>query len=82
MRKIQQARKNADLKMDARIELTLFVEGKLLEAAKAHEATLRSETLCEKLSYVTSEASLKGSHTEVATDVEEGPVGIGLTVLE
>jgi isoleucyl-tRNA synthetase len=36
MRKIQAARKNADLKMDARIELTLFLEGKLLEAAKTH----------------------------------------------
>ena len=81
MRKIQAARKNADLKMDARIELTLFVEGKLLEAAKAHEATLKAETLCSKLVYVSSKDELRGTHVEIATDVEEGPVGVGLKVL-
>ena len=81
MRKVQQARKNADLKMDARIELTLFVEGKLLEATRAHESTLKSETLCERLIYVASAAELRGTHTEVASDVEEGPVGVGLRVI-
>jgi isoleucyl-tRNA synthetase len=80
MRKIQQARKNADLKLDARISLTLWVEGKLLDAAKAHESTLKAETLCTSLSFVASKDALKGTHTEVATDVEEGPVGIGITV--
>jgi len=81
MRKIQQARKNADLKLDARIELTLFVEGKLLEAAKAHEAVLKSETLTGRLTYVASKEALAGTHTEIATDVEEGEVGIGLKVI-
>jgi isoleucyl-tRNA synthetase len=81
MRKIQAARKNADLKMDARIELTLFVEGKLLEAAKIHEATLKAETLCSTLTYVAAKEELRGTHVEVATDVEEGPVGVGLKVL-
>jgi len=81
MRKIQQARKNADLKLDARIELSLFVEGKLLEAVKAHEATLKSETLTSKLSYAASAEALTGTHTEVATDIEEGKVGIGLKVV-
>jgi isoleucyl-tRNA synthetase len=79
MRKIQQARKNADLNLDARIELTLWLEGNLLQAAQAHEATLKSETLCAKLTYVGSKDALKGQHIEVAEDVEEGLVGVGLT---
>ena len=79
MRKIQQARKNADLKLDARISLSLFVEGKLLEAVKAHEATLKEETLATQLSYVASETLVTGTHTEVA-DIEEGKIGIGITV--
>jgi isoleucyl-tRNA synthetase len=82
MRKIQQARKNADLRLDARIELTLHVEGKLLDAAKAHEAVLMSETLTRKLTFVQTREALTGTHIEVAADVEEGPVGIGLRVTE
>jgi isoleucyl-tRNA synthetase len=81
MRKIQQARKNADLRLDARIELSLFVDGKLLDAVKAHESTLKSETLTLKLSYVSSPEAVTGSHTEVATDIEEGNVGIGIKVI-
>ncbi len=81
MRKIQQARKNADLKLDSRIQLTLFVEGKLLDAAKTHEATLKQETLTVSLEYVSSKDALKGTHTEVANDLEEGPVGVGITVV-
>ncbi len=80
-RKIQQARKNADLRLDDRIELSLFVEGRLLEAAKAHEQTLLRETLALRLEYASSKESLKGSHIELATDVEEGPVGVGLKVV-
>ncbi len=80
MRKIQQARKNADLKLDARIELSLFVEGKLLEAVKAHEATVISETLAVKLSYAATAESVQGTHTEIVTDLEEGKIAIGLTV--
>ena len=81
MRKIQQARKNADLKLDARIELSLFVEGKLLEAVKVHETILMNETLTLKLTYALSADVLTGTHTEVATDVEEGHVGIGIKVI-
>jgi isoleucyl-tRNA synthetase len=80
MRKIQQARKNADLKLDARIELSLFVDGKLLEAVKAHEETVKSETLTVALTYAASAESVTGTHTEVATDIEEGKVGIGIKV--
>ncbi|MBS1958602.1 MAG: isoleucine--tRNA ligase [Bdellovibrionales bacterium] len=82
MRKIQQARKNADLKLDDRISLTLYLEGKLLDAAKAHEAVLKQETLTTKLEYVSSESAIKGTHTEIATDVEEGKIGVGITVLK
>ena len=80
MRKIQQARKNADLKLDARIELSLFVDGKLLEAVKAHEETVKNETLTLKLSYAPTVDTITGTHTEVATDIEEGKVGIGISV--
>lgn len=80
MRKIQQARKNADLKLDARIELSLFVDGKLLDAVKAHESTLTSETLTKKFSLVSSESQVTGAHVEQA-DIEEGKIKIGLTVI-
>ena len=81
MRKIQAARKNADLRMDARIHLTLFVDGKLLEAVKAHEETLKSETLTLQLTYAPTPEAITGTHTEVVTDVEEGKIGIGLKVI-
>ncbi len=81
MRKIQQARKNADLKLDARIELSLFLEGKLLEAVKAHEATLKDETLTVKLVYAATADGVHGTHCETVTDIEEGSVSIGLKVV-
>lgn len=81
MRKIQQARKNADLKLDARIELSLFVDGKLLQAVQTHEATLKSETLTVKLTYADSADAISGTHTEIASDIEEGKVGIGIKVI-
>jgi isoleucyl-tRNA synthetase len=81
MRKIQQARKNADLKLDSRISLSLFVDGKLLEAVKAHENTLKEETLTTTLTYVSAANAVVGTHTEIATDVEEGQIGIGLSVI-
>ena len=80
MRKIQQARKNADLKLDAKIELSLFCEGKLLEAVRAHEATLRAETLTETLHFASSADQVVGTHQETATDIEEGHVKVGLKV--
>jgi isoleucyl-tRNA synthetase len=80
MRKIQQARKNADLRLDARIELSLFLEGKLLDAVKTHEQTLKDETLTVALTYAASADAVKGTHTEIVSDVEEGKIGIGLTV--
>jgi isoleucyl-tRNA synthetase len=80
MRKIQQARKNADLKLDARIELSLFIDGKLLEAVQTHEKTLKEETLTVSLTYAASADAVKGTHTEIVTDVEEGKIAIGLTV--
>ena len=80
MRKIQQARKNADLKLDAKINLSLHCDGKLLEAVKAHETTLKDETLAKALHYAASADDVKGTHVETATDIEEGHVRIGLTV--
>ena len=82
MRKIQQARKNADLKLDARITLSLFVDGKLLEAVKAHESTVRAETLSTSLHYASSSGAVTGTHTEIVSDLEEGQIGIGITVAQ
>ncbi len=81
MRKVQQARKNADLKLDAKINLSLFLESKLLQAVKAHEATLKSETLSQTLTYAPSADAVQGTFKETATDIEEGNVYIGITVV-
>jgi isoleucyl-tRNA synthetase len=80
MRKIQQARKNADLKLDAKIHLVLHCDGKLLEAVKAHEATLKSETLTNSLTYAGNPSDVKGTHVETATDIEEGNVTVGISL--
>lgn len=80
MRKIQQARKNADLKLDARINLHLYVNGKLLQAIQAHESTLITETLTHKLVLTQSPEQVQGSHLEQA-DIDEGPIKIGITVV-
>jgi isoleucyl-tRNA synthetase len=77
MRKIQQARKNANLKLDTRIDLTLYLTGKLLSSAKAHEATLKSETLCQSLTYVDTATAVRGSHVETITDLEDGEMTLG-----
>jgi len=79
MRKIQQARKNADLKLDAKIHLSLYCDGKLLQAVKMHEQTLREETLSLSLHFAAQESEVKGTHQEVATDIEEGTVKIGIS---
>lgn len=81
MRKIQQARKNADLKLDAKIDLSLFADGKLKAAILAHEATLKDETLTSTLVYATSEAGVTGTHTEIVKDIEEGVLAIGLKTI-
>ena len=78
MRKIQQARKNADLKLDSKIHLSLHCEGKLLEAVRAHESTLKLETLSETVTFCTSPRDVTGTHQETATDIEEGQITIGM----
>jgi isoleucyl-tRNA synthetase len=80
MRKVQQARKNADLRLDAKINLSLYCEGKLLDAVRAHETTLKQETLTEDLHYASSADLVVGNHQETVSDIEEGPVKIGITV--
>ena len=79
-RKVQQARKNADLKLDARIGLCLFAEGKLLEAIRTHEKTLTSETLANTLEYASTRTAVHGQFLETTSDIEEGEVTIGITV--
>ena len=48
---VQAARKNAGLNVEDRIALTLGGDGRLLDAARAHEGYLARETLATSLSY-------------------------------
>jgi isoleucyl-tRNA synthetase len=51
LRAVQQGRKDAGLEVSNRIALRLALAGDALEAARAWEATIREETLCESLEY-------------------------------
>ncbi len=75
LRKIQQARKNAKFNLDDRIELQLIADGEIKDAVVAHEATIKSEALVKKFSWV---SDLTTVHQEVI-EFEEGKVSIGLT---
>ena len=51
VRAVQNARKEAGLDVSDRIELKLGGDEQLLEAARAHQSYLASETLAEQVSY-------------------------------
>lgn len=61
-RKIQAARKNADLNLDDRIELELKCSGLLRQAIEAHQKMICTETLALKMTF---------SETPQGTQVEE-----------
>ena len=79
MRKIQQSRKNADLKLDARISLSIHSEGKVKDAIQLHESVIRSETLCTDLNLCSDVDLVTGQYIETA-DFDEGSIKIGITV--
>ena len=77
VRKVQQARKNADFILDDRIRLELGCPGDLAEAVKVHREMVQRETLATE--FVQTD-SPKGKHTESA-ELDEGVVKIGVTAL-
>jgi isoleucyl-tRNA synthetase len=77
IRRIQMARKSADLQLDDRIHLALRCDDELAAAARAHEQAIREGTLAVELE-LTAEAP-RGTHVETA-DIEGKPLGIALTV--
>lgn len=80
MRKVQVARKAADFQMDDQIALEIACEGALLDAVKAHEATLLAETLTKNLKILPLSADPQGAHTE-SSDIDGLPIKVGVTAL-
>lgn len=76
-RRVQMARKTADLNLDDRIVLTLQCTGELREAAEAHTAQIEEGTLAVEL-HLTDEAP-QGTFTQ-QTDIDDALLGIGITV--
>ncbi len=66
LRAVQQARKDSGLEVSNHIALRLNLSGDTLEAAKAWEATLREDTLCDSLEYATP------LPTDFVVSLEEG----------
>ncbi len=81
MRKIQIARKSADFKLDDKIELQIHCTGKMLEAVKAHEKELVSETLTANLKFLDAGVDPQGHHTEVS-DIDGEVLKLGVTALK
>jgi isoleucyl-tRNA synthetase len=74
IRRVQMARKNADLNLDDRIELNISCRGDIESAVKEHLAKIQSETLALKVSI---NGSFSGSHSE-KSDIDGEPIGVSL----
>jgi len=77
IRKVQQARKNADFVLDDRIRLELSCANELAEAVRAHQNMVQRETLAMEFHLTDTP---KGKHVETVA-LDEGPVRIGVTPL-
>jgi len=78
IRRVQVARKNAQLNLDDRIELHLHCQGPLNVAAQSFQEVIKSETLALKLVLSNELAeSFSGEHFE-SSDVDGEPIKIGL----
>ena len=82
MRKIQQARKNADFQLDDRISLELCCAGDLKSAVTAHLALLQSETLTEKFAWSESPSGQHTEEAEIETLNGVAKIQIGVTPLK
>ena len=71
---IQLARKNADLRIEDTISLTLAVPDGLRALVDRHEGVIKAETLASELTF----GEARGEHIETAR-IEGQEVGIGLT---
>ncbi|HTL13393.1 MAG TPA: isoleucine--tRNA ligase [Bdellovibrionota bacterium] len=76
LRKVQQARKGADLKLDDRIKVEIKCGAELRDAVEAHRAYVMGECLALDLKFV--DADPRGEHVE-AGDVDGDPVSVGIT---
>lgn len=80
MRKVQTARKSANFNLDDKIRLEICCEGALLEALKAHESTLISETLTADLKVKSLSESPEGSFSETS-DIDGAVLKVAVTAL-
>ncbi len=80
MRKIQMARKAADLQMDDRIELSLACEGPLRNAIDAHKDMIVGETLTTRLNLLKNSEDPTGQHVETS-DIDGQTLKIAVTAL-
>ncbi len=78
VRRVQMARKNADLNLDDRIALQLECSGAVREAAEHHAAEIRAETLAIDLTFCENIASSTFSER---ADIDGAALGIGMTVM-
>ncbi|WP_240044569.1 DUF5915 domain-containing protein, partial [Nocardioides albidus] len=76
VRAVQQARRDADLQVTDRIELTIAGAAPVLAAARAHEALIAGETLAT--SYVVTEDAPAGATEVVVGDGEKAALTIAL----
>lgn len=80
MRKVQQARKNADFKLDDKIVLEISCDGALSAAVVAHQSTLVAETLTGSFKLLDGASTPTGAHVE-EFDIDGDKLKIGVKVL-
>ena len=82
LRKIQQARKNADFQLDDRIRLELSCSTEeLASAVRAHQDMICKESLAREFALHSTGAQPTGKHVEKA-EFDDLSVSIGVTVLK
>jgi isoleucyl-tRNA synthetase len=77
IRRVQMARKNADLNLDDRIQLQIKCAGEIRTAVEQHSERIKSETLALGISV---SESLNGKHIE-DSDIDGEPISVSLTAV-
>lgn len=80
MRKVQTARKAANFKLDDKIRLEIACDGALLEALKAHQTTLISETLTTDIVIKSSSQEVAGTFSETS-EIDGSLLKVAVTAL-
>ncbi|MEQ1875264.1 MAG: isoleucine--tRNA ligase [Bdellovibrionia bacterium] len=78
IRRVQMARKNADLNLDDRINLQIKCSGEIRQAVETHGDRIKSETLALSLSLSESPT---GNHVE-NSDIDGEPLGVGFSKIQ